>query len=296
MVDFNGDVKFVKGVGPNRVKLLNKLNIYTLKDLISYYPREHEDRSKPVKITDVEDGQEVLINAICVSKVSEIRTRRKNMTIYKMIVRDDTASAIVTWYNQSYLKNRFKLGESYSFFGKVTIRNGQIEMLSPTFDEEGQSKNTGKIIPLYPLTYSLSQNAIRQIIENGLKMTKGNLKETLPQELVKEYNLLSLEDATNKIHFPANFDEFTDARKRLVFEELLSMQLALLSLKNQYTNEQKGIKFSKNAKMSDVINDLPFKLTKAQLRVLEDIDNDMENEKPMNRLLQGDVGSRKNYC
>ncbi len=239
MIDLNQDVKFVKGVGPNRVKLLHKLNIYTLKDLISYYPREHEDRSRVTKIADAMEQEEVLIQAICVSKVSEIRTRRKNMTIYKLIVRDDTASAILTWYNQSYLKSKFNLGETYSFFGKVTKKNGNVEMMSPTFDEEGKNKNTGKIIPLYPLTYQLSQNAIRQIIENGLKMTKGYLRETLPEYLLKEYHLLSLEEATNKIHFPQDFEEFNLARRRLVFEELLSMQLALLSLKSQYTRARK---------------------------------------------------------
>lgn len=296
MIDLSQDVKFVKGVGPNRVKLLNRLNIYTLKDLISYYPREHEDRSKATKIADAVEGEETLIEAVCVSRVNEIRTRRKNMTIYKLIVRDDTASAILTWYNQSYLKSKFKLGETYSFFGKVTKKNGNVEMISPTYDEEGVHKNTGKIIPIYPLTYQLSQNTIRQIIENGLKMTKGYLQETLPEDLLKEYHLLSLEEATNKIHFPEDFEEFSLARKRLVFEELLSMQLALLSLKNQYTGEEKGIAFDKEAKMSDVIHALPFQLTKAQLRVLEEIDYDMEHEKPMNRLLQGDVGSRKNNC
>jgi ATP-dependent DNA helicase RecG len=235
MVDLNQDVKFVKGVGPNRVKLLNKLNIYTLKDLITYYPREYEDRSKPVKIANTIEGEEALIQAVCVSKMNEIRTKRKNMTIYKLIVRDDTASAILTWYNQGYLKSKFKLGETYSFYGKVTKKNGNVEMLSPTFDEEGKNKNTGKIIPIYPLTYQLSQNTIRQIIENGLNASKGLLTETLPDYLINEYNLLPFEEATNKIHFPSDFDEFNLARKRLVFEELLSMQLALLSLKNQYT-------------------------------------------------------------
>lgn len=296
MIDLNQDVQFVKGVGPNRAKLLNRLEIHTLKDLITYYPREYEDRSKATKIADVVDGEEVLIQAVCVSKMNEIRTRRKNMTLYKLIVRDDTASAILTWYNQSYLKSRFHLGETYSFFGKVTKKNGTVEMLSPTFDDEGKTKNTGKIIPLYPLTYQLSQNTIRQIIENGLHMAKGYLRETLPENIVKEYHLLGFEEATNKIHFPENFDEFELARKRLVFEELLSMQLALLTLKSQYTGEEKGIAFSKEVKMSDVIGELPFHLTKAQLRVLEEIDNDMEQEKPMNRLLQGDVGSRKNHC
>ena len=296
MIDLNQEVQFVKGVGPNRAKLLSRLEIHTLKDLITYYPREHEDRSKVTKIADAVEGEEALIQAVCVSKMSEIRTRRKNMTIYKLIVRDDTASAILTWYNQSYLKSRFHLGETYSFFGKVTKKNGAVEMMSPTFDEEGKTKNTGKIIPLYPLTYQLSQNTIRQIIENGLNMAKGYIRETLPENLLQEYRLLGLEEATHKIHFPENFDEFALARKRLVFEELLSMQLALLTLKSQYTGEEKGIAFSEEAKMSEVINNLPFHLTKAQLRVLEEIDHDMEKEKPMNRLLQGDVGSRKNNC
>lgn len=248
MVDLDQDVKFVKGVGPNRVVLLNRLRIYTLRDLITYYPREHEDRSKATKIADVIEGEETLIQAICVSKVNEIRTRRRNMTIYKLIVRDDTGSATITWYNQSYLRSRFKLGEMYSFFGKVSKKNGNVEMISPTFDEEGKNKNTGKIVPIYPLTYQLSQNTIRQIIENGLNMTKGYLGETLPDYLLKEYKLLSFEEASNKIHFPKDFDEFNLARKRLVFEELLGMQLALLSLKNEYTRRRKRNCFFKRSK------------------------------------------------
>lgn len=296
MVDLNQDVKFVKGVGPNRVVLLNKLGIYTLKDLITYYPREHEDRSKPVNISDVKDGEEVLIEAICVSRTNEIRTRRKNMTIYKLIVRDDTGSMVITWYNQSYLKQRFKLGEKYSFFGKANIKGGTLEMLSPTFDDAGKTKNTGKIIPLYPLTYNLSQNTIRQIIENGLSLVKNSLEETLPEYLLNEYKLKDINYSINSIHFPKDFSDFEQARKRLVFEELLVMQLALLNLKNMNVVDTKGISFEKDIKMSTVINKLPFKLTKAQLRVLEEIDNDMENSKPMNRLLQGDVGSRKNNC
>lgn len=294
MVDLNQDVKFVKGVGPNRVVLLNRLGIFTLKDLITYYPREHEDRSKPINIADATSGEEVLIEAICTSRVNEIRTRKKNMTIYKLIARDDTGSMVITWYNQKYLRQRFKLGEKYSFFGKIVKKNGVTEMISPTFDEAGKTKNTGKIIPIYPLTYSLSQNTIRQIIENGLNIAKNTLEETLPSYLLDEYKLRDINSSINSIHFPSDFTDFEEARKRLVFEELLSMQLALLSLKNMNTGEETGIKFDENIKMSDVINTLPFKLTKAQLRVLEEIDKDMESTKPMNRLLQGDVGSRKN--
>lgn len=157
----------------------------------------------------------------------------------------------------------------------------------------GTKNNTGKIIPIYPLTYKLSQNTIRKIIENGLKEINEKIEETIPEYLLKEYNLIGLQEAINKIHFPNDFSEFNIARKRLVFEELLGMQLALLALKNNYVTDTKGIKFQAQAKMSDIINILPFNLTKAQLRVLEEIDADMESEKPMNRLLQGDVGSGK---
>ncbi len=292
-MDIKEDVKFVKGVGPNRVTLLNKLGIFTLEDLITYFPREHEDRSKPKNIEELVDGQEALIEAIPVARMSEIRTSRRNMTMYKLIVRDETESLTITWFNQSYLKNCFKVGEKYKFYGKVSIKNGKVEMNSPIFEIAEKSKNTGKIIPIYKATYSLSQNTIRQIIENGLNIVGDNLDETLPDYIINEYNLMGYCNSIHKIHFPENFEEFNVARKRLVFEELLSVQLALLALKNKYDKDIKGIQFSKEIKMSDVINSLPFKLTKAQLKVLEEIDNDMERIKPMNRLLQGDVGSGK---
>ncbi len=295
MQNLQKEVQYIKGVGPNRAELLNKLGIHTLEDLITYYPREYEDRGKPKKIAEVYNGEECLIEGLVVSRMSEQKIR-KNMTIYKLIVRDDTAACLITWFNQSYLKNKFTLGKKYKFYGKVSNKFGKIEMNSPVFDEEETNKNTGKIIPIYPLTYKLSQNTIRSVIENGLNSIKneGGLEETLPEYLLKEYKLYDINTATNQIHFPQNFEEFENARKRLVFEELLSMQMALISLKNQYTKEEKGIAYSKEIKMSDIINDLPFKLTKAQLKVLEEIEADMEKEKPMNRLLQGDVGSRKN--
>ena len=166
-------------------------------------------------------------------------------------------------------------------------------MQSPVYETSENSKNTGKIIPIYPLTYNLSQNIIRKIIENGIKEVEGKLEETLPEYILKNYNLCDYNFAIKQIHFPDNFANFKLAKQRLVFEELFSMQLALLSLKNKYEIRKTGIIFDKSAKMIDIISKLPFKLTKAQLKVLEEIDNDMESKKPMNRLLQGDVGSGK---
>ena len=291
MIDLEKDVKYIKGVGPNRVKLLNKLGIYNLKDLITYYPRTYEDRSKPKNIIEAIDGEEVLLEAYAMGRVNEIRLRGK--TMQKLIIKDETGVATVTWFNQSYLKNKFVTGKKYLFYGKVNNSFGKITMNSPVFDEEGKSSNTGKIVPIYPLTYNLSQNTIRKIIENAIKEVEGNLNETLPEYIKNEYKLIEINDAIKSIHFPKDFRNFNMARNRLVFEELLTMQLALLQLKNKYITEDKGIAFSKEIHMSDIINKLPFKLTKAQARVLEEIDNDMESDKSMNRLLQGDVGSGK---
>ena len=292
MSNLDKNIQYIKGVGETRAKLLNKLGIYTLNDLITYYPRMHEDRSIPKNIIDLIHGEEALIEGIPVTRMSEIKIR-KNLVMYKLTVRDDTGMCQITWFNQSYLKNIFRLGKKYKFFGKVSKKPRITEMASPVFDENGSSKNTGKIIPIYPTTYNLPQNTLRKVIENGLIEIERKLDETLPKYLLDKYNLCDLNTATKQIHFPESFEMFNKARKRLVFEELLTMQLALLSLKSRYNVDIEGIRLSKDAKMSEMIDDLPFKLTKAQLKVLEEIDRDLEDTKPMNRLLQGDVGSGK---
>lgn len=166
MIDLKKDVKFIKGVGPNRVKLLNKLNIYTLEDLITYYPRTYEDRSKPKSIAQCVNGEEALIEAVACGRVIDARLRGK--TMQKLMVRDETGSATIMWFNQSYLKSKFEVGHKYTFYGKISETYGKKTMMSPVFDEEGQNKNTGKIIPIYPLTYQLNQNTLRRIIENRI--------------------------------------------------------------------------------------------------------------------------------
>lgn len=291
MLDLLKDAKYIKGVGPNRIKQLNKLGIYTLEDVITYYPRGYENRGIKKNIADLVDGEEALIVAKCVSKMTEIKIR-KNMSIYKLIVRDETATCTLTWFNSPFLKKRFVVGKSYKFFGKVKRRINQIEMMTPIFDEENSNKNTGRIIPIYPSINGLSQNALRKIIENAL-LEVDKLPETIPDYLIKKYELMGKQEATRQIHFPDNFEKYNKARKRLVFEELLIMQLALLTFKNNYDKNKEGIQFNKEVKMSDVIDSLPFALTKAQIRVLQEIDQDMESIKSMNRLLQGDVGSGK---
>ena len=143
------------------------------------------------KIYELVDGEEALIDVICASNVSETRFA-KNKVILKMLVRDDTGDCVITWFNQTYVKNKFKVGERYQFYGKISIKYGRVEMTKPVFDKEGLNKNTGKIIPIYPLTYKLSQNRLRGIIENGLEKIKGKLEETIPEYILKQYNLMDL--------------------------------------------------------------------------------------------------------
>ena len=292
MIDLEKNVQFIKGVGPNRVALLKKLQIETLEDLITFFPRGYEDRSKPKMICDLVDGEDALISCYPVGRMSEIRIRA-NMTLCRLLARDETGGIELVWYNQPYLKNNFISDRRYTFYGRVKMKGKRATMQSPVFELEGVNQKTGKIVPIYPSTYNLSQNMIRKIIENGIDEAYGKLEETLPEYILKKYNLEDINTAIKQIHFPDNFLEFNRARRRLVFEELFSMQLALLKLKNKYDVDKHGICFEKNVKMSDVINDLPYSLTRAQEKVLEEINSDMESNKPMNRLLQGDVGSGK---
>lgn len=291
MADLNDKVQYVKGVGEARAKALNRLGIYTVEDLITYFPRDYEDRSIVKQIADIQDGEKCSIEVYAVTSVN-VRMLGRNRSIEKAIFKDDSDNITVTWFNQPYISKQIKRGEKYRLFGKMSIKGATKELVSPIFDTIENKNKTGYIVPIYPASYEINANAIRKIIKNGLSEFK-HFDEEVPDYLIDKYNLIDYDSALRKIHFPDTFDEFKKARKRLVFDELISMQLGLLLLKGENNQAVKGIKYDENVKMSDVINDLPFKLTHAQLHVLEDINRDMESDKPMNRLLQGDVGSGK---
>ena len=291
MSDLKNNVKYVKGVGEARAKTLNKLGIYNLEDLITYYPRSYEDRSQIKKIKDIVDGEKTTIEVRAITPVT-VRMLGRYKSIEKATFSDETGEIVVAWFNQPYISKQIKRGEMYRLFGKINANGLFLEMNSPVFDPIGKNTNTGKIIPVYPLISEMKPTTMRRIISNGLSVT-DRLDEIEPDYIVKKYNLMDYDTSIRQIHFPDSFQSFKMARRRLVFDELIGMQIGLLKLKGENNKEVKGIKYSKDINMSDVINDLPFKLTKAQTRVLEEINSDMEKEKPMNRLLQGDVGSGK---
>ncbi len=289
----NKSIQYVKSVGEARAKLFHRLGLYTVGDVITHFPREYEDRSIIKKIIDIQDNETCAFEGIIMSRVSESRPRR-GLTIYKVHVKDETGSIVATWFNRHFISNSLQVGETYMFYGKASRRFRNFEMQNPVFEKVGdkEMKNTCRIIPVYPSTASLSQNVIRTAISNALQMAAGNLMEFIPQRIREKYQLSEINYSFENIHFPKSEEDFKNARFRLVFEELLLLQLGLLTIKNSLDSDKKGISFKK-LDIAEFTNKLPFKLTQSQINVYKEIELDMEAPGVMNRLIQGDVGSGK---
>lgn len=284
-------IEKLSGVGERRKKLLNKLGIYTVRDLIDYFPRTYEDRSVIFPIKDIsEDGKATFRGYI----KSIENTRFGGKVITNATVYDETGKIRVVWYNQPYLKNSLSLTDEYLFTGTFRKKYGRREIISPETERvtEKESLSMGRIIPVYHLTENLSQKFLRGLIKQALDETESRVPEFISGDIRKKYNLCERNFAIENIHFPKDYDSFFIARKRAVFEELYIMQTALLMLKNKRCFGKKGAVFSKTD-ADEFLNSLPYKLTGAQIRTIEDIKRDMTGGKIMNRLIQGDVGSGK---
>ena len=283
------NIKYIKGVGEKRLTLLNKLGIYNFSDLIEYYPRDYEDRSVVTKISNIISGQNTLIKAKVLTPVNN-RYIRKNLTIQTVIVKDETGECEITWFNQNYLPKFLKMGYEYYFYGKADVRYGRRSMKSPQYEIYKEGKEGGGILPIYKLTKNLSQNILRNIMKNALEIPA--IPENLPEYIIENNKLGNRYNCIKEIHFPRNFNFLDKARYRLIFEELFFMQCALLYMKNT-NNISYGSKCIKDNSIDEIIQNLPFKLTNAQIKVIKEIEKDMESDISMNRLLQGDVGSGK---
>jgi len=287
-------IQHIKGIGQSRAMLFNKLGIFTIGDMITYYPRDYEDRGIFKTIVQMVDGESCSFEGVIASKVTESKPRR-GLTIQKVSIRDDTGTIVAVWFNQSYLKNTFKTGERYFFFGKINRKHKYIEVQNPVYEKADcdNKKNTCRIVPVYPATAKLTQNVIRGAIENALELVSGKIDDCLPQYIRNKYRLSEVNYSVHNIHFPKSAEDFQMARYRLVFEELFLLQLGLLNIRNSLENTKKGIRFKKIDEMQQFIESIPFKLTNAQMKVFCEIEKDMESDKVMNRLVQGDVGSGK---
>ncbi|HBF2682533.1 ATP-dependent DNA helicase RecG [Clostridioides difficile] len=290
-MDLYKDVQYVKGIGPKKADKLNKLGIFTLKDLLYYFPRQFEDRNNLKKIAQLEDGEKVTIKAV----ISSINTfsPKEGMTLTKIDVKDETGSAKLVFFNKSYIKNTFRPGDSILVFGKVKKKFNNLELTSCELEYLTNSpKNTCRFMPVYQLTYGVTNKEIMSIIRTVLEDKDLIIQEYMPQRIIEKYRLCSIDFAVRNIHSPSSKESLKIALYRIVFEELLILQLGLFVFKSG-RNKEDGIKFETSKDLKKIINALPFKLTKAQNRALDEIIQDMNLDKIMNRLVQGDVGSGK---
>lgn len=284
-------VQFVKGIGPKKVKLFEKLHISTLQDALETYPRDYEDRTQITRIADIADEDRYAVRAILGTepKVSRIR---KGMTLVKCTIFDESGSLGVTWFNQPYITAQLRVGQEYLFYGRVQGCGRARQMISPQAEKVAENdRNPGRIVPVYPLTAGLTQRDMARVTEAALDAVPGGWPDPLPEVLRVKYRLPDAADALAAIHRPKNREDVNEARRRMVFEELFLLCCGLQQLKERRRADS-GILF-RGDRLEEFFAALPFAPTGAQRRAIMEIAADCASGRPMNRLVQGDVGSGK---
>ncbi|HAJ56806.1 MAG TPA: DNA helicase RecG [Candidatus Omnitrophica bacterium] len=295
-LSFDSSVQYIKGIGPRRAESLGRLGIATVEDILFYFPRRYEDRSRLVSIASLELGQQATIEAEIVS-VGGRRGMRTGLDILEIGVADDTGRIFAVWFNQPYLRHYFKVGERVILFGKPGLYRDRIQMASPEFEiadsEASESLDVGRIVPIYSVPQGISQKVYRKIVRAVLDEQTSKLTEVLPFDIRNRQKLSNIAKSLLNIHFPKDEESRIEAYTRLSFEEFFIYQIPLI-LRKLRRKEKKGIAFKidENA-IHAFCQALPFELTFSQKCVLEEIKKDMSRPEPMQRLLQGDVGSGK---
>lgn len=279
----------ITGVGEKRAKLFQKLGVDSVGALLHFYPRAYENWADTVSVFNAAAGEPVYIRAVVLQNISENRIRN-GMTLYKTVVCDDSGARLqLIFFNNPYISRMLHSGEEYIFHGRITFDRGRPQMSSPSFLPANTEPGT---VPVYPLTQGLTSRLVSQTVQRALKMLPETLDDPLDEDIRLRRNLCDLDFALKNIHFPESPEALEQARKRLVFDELLELQLGLLSMKSRDRGENTmrlGSDYSE-----DFYSLLPFEPTGAQKRAVSDAMRDMtRSHYPMSRLLQGDVGSGK---
>lgn len=286
MLNLDSNIQFIKGVGEKRAKLFNRLGIFCVDSLIHFYPRKYEDWSASKSLEAVKSGETVSIKATLITPVKEAMIRR-GLTLFKCKFSDGENVISVTIFNNKYLAKSLRIYEDYYLYGKIEKSLLNFSMNSPKIEK---AENILAIQPVYPAKEKLTSRSISKIMKTALDEL-GEIEETLDDEIMQKYSLISLDKAIRNIHFPNSADDYLPARKRLIFEELLTLQLGLLKLKSNKKSETALV--IKDDYSSEFEKLLPFNLTNAQKRTISECLQDMKSKYPCNRLVQGDVGSGK---
>ncbi|MBQ6820154.1 MAG: ATP-dependent DNA helicase RecG [Clostridium sp.] len=281
------DISTLKGVGPKLTEKLNKCGIFTIYDLLLYFPRDYEFIKSDTDFEDIDNDEKQILTCRVIGYDRDIKT--KNGKIISTIKFDYKGHIVIgKWFNQKYIKNNFNINKSYDLIGKFKRVGNNLEIINPIVGCNDAKKS--EIVPKYPLKGDLNDKIIAKIINQVLD--KAIIKENLPKEIIDRYKMINLDLAIREIHFPKGKYELTRAIERLKFQELFTYSMKLLLLKNKLRNNN-GISFQWDKEMVSLKESLPFQLTEAQTKVVREILRDQKSSYSMNRLVQGDVGSGK---
>lgn len=260
-MNLSDSISALKGVGPKKQEILKKININTLEDLLYFFPRKYEDRRSTTPIRNTEYGKEYLICAKVLSKVYDGNPYKKNKLL-KLLVTDETEILEVVFFNGKYIVEAFKIGESYTFYGKIQENLNRRQIVHPEFHKLGDKDDIRGIIPIYPITEGISQNEMRKWQGQVQDLAK-ELDEWLPEEIVKRNRLCGPAYAVQNIHFPKEKQSVLQGKFRLVFEELLILETGLQFMHCQ-SNGQQGIAINDVSCDNEFIDSLSFELTSGQ--------------------------------
>ena len=280
-------IKEVRGIGEVRARQLKALGIETVSDMLYFFPRRFEDRTRLTSIFEACDGDTVSVSAVATG-APQVSRPRKNFSITRQSFADESGVIDAVWFNNPYIKNMIRTGERYNLYGKIQAKYRKKEILTPAVSRGNDGL---EIVPVYHLGSSLTQNALRQTVKECLEIARGHIPETIPEFTRKKYNIAEIEFSMQNIHFPEDKKAFEIARKRFVFEEFLELGLGLgLMRSEKKTDKTDAFKVFDD---EGFLHRLNYKPTGAQERVMREIKNDLAKNTPMQRLVQGDVGCGK---
>lgn len=283
-------IKTISGIGSQRFEKLSALGIETVRDMLLYYPVSVEDRRAVKKVTELTDGETACVTAI-VGAQPRVYRFKKNFAVYSLPLRDDTGVITAVFYNNPYVMKNFVTGSAYNFYGRISVKGGRKEIITPVYEAYGQNNVTNTIVPIYRLPSGLTQKFMVSAIKKCFENAEDSIEDFLPKSLCEKYRLCRADYAIRNIHFPENYAAYESARNRLAFEELFLLELGLRKSKN--ASSRASVAPFADLDFSPMLSLLPYELTRAQKKVLGEITADLSSSRPMNRLVQGDVGSGK---
>ena len=289
---FDADVTVLDGVGPKNAEKLKNLGIFSLGDMLYHYPRRYNDFSQLKTINRLNYGEEITV--IGIVKGTNVRSTRGRSKIAEIAITDGTGTLKITFFNQPYITNTIKTGESIAISGKVDRYLGRLVMNNPEWELlDKENLHTNRITPVYPLTANITQKWLRTKMNKVVNYWALRVREPLPKKILESSKLIDLPEALLQVHFPDSMDELEAAKYRLAFDEIFYLQLGVLQQKRKWM-ERKAVSYSVDEEwITDQLSKLSFELTDAQKKALKDLRTDLNSGNPMNRLMQGDVGSGK---